>query len=34
MTIYEKNEAVDLTPEQRRALKAAIDAEKKSRARK
>jgi mRNA-degrading endonuclease RelE of RelBE toxin-antitoxin system len=34
MTVYDKNEAVDLTPEQRRTLKAAIDAEKKSRARK
>ena len=33
MTIYDKNEAPDLTPEQRKALKAAIDAEKKSRAR-
>jgi hypothetical protein len=30
MTIYDKNEAADLTPEQRRLLKAAIDAEKKS----
>jgi len=33
MTIYDKNEAVDLTPEQRKALKAAVDAEKKSRTR-
>ena len=33
MTVYGKNEAVDLTPEQRKTLKAAIDAEKKSRAR-
>jgi hypothetical protein len=33
MTIYDKNEAVDLTPEQKRTLKAAIDAEKKSRRR-
>ncbi|MGD0792913.1 MAG: transcriptional regulator [Terriglobales bacterium] len=33
MTVYDKNEAVDLTPEQRKTLKAAIDAEKKSRAR-
>ncbi len=34
MAVYDKNEAVDLTPEQRKTLKAAIDAEKKSRARK
>lgn len=34
MTVYDKNEAGDLTPEQRKALKAAIDVEKKSRARK
>jgi mRNA-degrading endonuclease RelE of RelBE toxin-antitoxin system len=33
MTVYSKNEAVDLTPEQRKHLKVAIDAEKKSRAR-
>lgn len=33
MTVYDKNEAVDLTAEQRKTLKAAIDAEKKSRAR-
>jgi hypothetical protein len=33
MTVYDKNEAVDLTPGQRKALKAAIDAEKKSRTR-
>lgn len=33
MTIYGKNETVDLTPEQRRTLKAAIDAEKRSRTR-
>jgi mRNA-degrading endonuclease RelE of RelBE toxin-antitoxin system len=33
MTIYDKNEAANLTPEQKRLLKAAIDAEKKSRAR-
>jgi mRNA-degrading endonuclease RelE of RelBE toxin-antitoxin system len=33
VTMFDKNEAVDLTPEQRRALKAAIDAEKKSRSR-
>jgi mRNA-degrading endonuclease RelE of RelBE toxin-antitoxin system len=32
MTVYNKNEAVDLTPEQRKNLKTAIDAEKKSRA--
>jgi mRNA-degrading endonuclease RelE of RelBE toxin-antitoxin system len=31
MTVYDKNEAVDLTPEQKKRLKAAIDAEKKSR---
>jgi len=33
MTIYNKNEATDLTPEQKRLLKASIDAEKKSRMR-
>jgi mRNA-degrading endonuclease RelE of RelBE toxin-antitoxin system len=33
VTVYDKNEAADLTPEQRKILKAAIDAEKKSRAR-
>ena len=33
MTIYGKDEASDLTPEQRKVLKAAIEAEKKSRAR-
>jgi len=33
VTVYDKNEADDLTPEQRKMLKAAIDAEKKSRAR-
>jgi len=33
MSVYGKNEAVDLTPEQRKTLKAAIDAEKKLRAR-
>ncbi|HET6176584.1 MAG TPA: hypothetical protein VFE61_06615 [Candidatus Sulfotelmatobacter sp.] len=33
MTIYDKNEATDLTPQQKRMLKAAIDSEKKSRAR-
>jgi mRNA-degrading endonuclease RelE of RelBE toxin-antitoxin system len=33
MTIYDKNEAADLTPEEKKALKTAIDAEKKSRAR-
>jgi len=33
MSVYDKNEAVDLTPEQRKTLKAAIDAEKRSRAR-
>ena len=33
MTIYGKNEAADLTPEQKRLLKAAIAAEKKSRGR-
>jgi hypothetical protein len=33
MTVYDKNEAVDLTPEQRKTLKVAIDAEKKSRTR-
>lgn len=31
MTIYDKNEAADLTPEQRKALKAAIGAERKMR---
>jgi len=33
MTVYSKNEAANLTPEQRKTLKAAIDAEKKSRTR-
>lgn len=33
MTIYDKNEASDLTPAERRALKAKIDAEKKMRIR-
>ncbi|MFZ0283994.1 MAG: hypothetical protein WAL32_02085 [Terriglobales bacterium] len=33
MTIYDKNEAADLTPEQRKALKAAIGAERKMRTR-
>jgi mRNA-degrading endonuclease RelE of RelBE toxin-antitoxin system len=33
MTIYDKNEAADLTPQERKALKTAIEAEKKSRAR-
>jgi mRNA-degrading endonuclease RelE of RelBE toxin-antitoxin system len=33
MTVYDKNEGADLTPEQRRTLKAAIDAEKKLRTR-
>jgi mRNA-degrading endonuclease RelE of RelBE toxin-antitoxin system len=33
MTIYDKSEAADLTPEQKRMLKAAIDTEKKSRRR-
>ena len=33
MTIYGKNEAADLTPEQKRSLKVAIEAEKKSRGR-
>jgi mRNA-degrading endonuclease RelE of RelBE toxin-antitoxin system len=33
MTVYSKHEAVDLTPGQRKHLKVAIDAEKKSRAR-
>ena len=33
MTVYDKNEAADLTPEQTKTLKAAIDAEKKSRTR-
>jgi hypothetical protein len=33
MTIYDKNEASDLTAEQKKMLKAAIDAETKSRAR-
>jgi len=32
MTVYDKNEAVDLTPAQRKTLKEALDAEKKSRA--
>jgi hypothetical protein len=31
LTIYDKDEADDLTPEQRRTLKAAIDAEKRAR---
>jgi hypothetical protein len=31
MTIYNKNEAADLSPEQKKLLKTAIDAEKKSR---
>ena len=34
MTVYDKDEAADLTPAQRKMLKAAIDAEKKARARK
>jgi mRNA-degrading endonuclease RelE of RelBE toxin-antitoxin system len=34
MTIYDKNEAADLTPGQKKILKAAIDSEKKARARK
>jgi hypothetical protein len=34
MTIYDKDEAADLTPQERKALKTAIEAEKKSRARK
>ena len=33
MTVYDKNEAADLTPEQRKSLKTAIDAEKRTRAR-
>jgi hypothetical protein len=33
MTIYDKNEASDLTTEQKKSLKAAIDGEKKSRTR-
>jgi hypothetical protein len=33
MTIYDKNEAVDRSPEEKKLLKAAIDAEKKSRTR-
>jgi hypothetical protein len=33
MTVYDKNEAANLTLGQRKTLKAAIDAEKKSRAR-
>jgi mRNA-degrading endonuclease RelE of RelBE toxin-antitoxin system len=33
MTLYDKSEAADLTAEQKRMLKAAIDAEKKSRRR-
>lgn len=33
MAIYDKNEAVDITPQQKKALKAAIDAEKKARIR-
>ena len=32
MTLYDKNEAVDLTPAQKKALKAAIEAELKTRA--
>jgi uncharacterized protein (DUF1778 family) len=32
MAVYDKNEAVDLTPAQRKILKEAIDAQKKSRA--
>jgi mRNA-degrading endonuclease RelE of RelBE toxin-antitoxin system len=31
MTVYDKDEAADLTPAQKKLLKAAIDAEKKSR---
>ncbi len=31
MTIYGKDEAADLTPKQKRALKAAVDAESKAR---
>ena len=34
MTIYDKDEAADLTPQERKTLKTAIEAEKKSRARK
>jgi mRNA-degrading endonuclease RelE of RelBE toxin-antitoxin system len=33
MAVFDKNEAADLTPEQKRQLKAAIDLEKKSRTR-
>jgi len=33
MTVYDKNESSDLTPDQRKALKAAIEAEKKRRTR-
>jgi hypothetical protein len=33
MTIFDKDEAIDLTPGQRKALKAAIDAEKRARLR-
>jgi hypothetical protein len=33
MTIFDKNEAVDLTPEQRKVLKAMIEAEKRLRSR-
>ena len=33
MSLYDKNEAADLTPAQKKLLKAAIDAEKKSRTR-
>jgi len=33
MSIYDKDEALDLTPDQRRMLKNAIDAEKRSRTR-
>jgi hypothetical protein len=32
MTLYDKDEAVDLTPAQKKALKAAIEAELKTRA--
>ena len=31
MTVYDKNEAADLTPDQKRSLKAAIEAEKRAR---
>jgi len=33
MTIYDKNEAVDLSPEEKKLLRTAIEAEKKSRTR-